>query len=116
MSRQIRFWLVWGAIPFVVLASLCLPLRMQPEWSHVLTIVLVIAAIVLAIEIFEHSRETAQDRTAEAEIDDHELAVIIVAGLTHRRFSIAAGTIRRFGAKPARYGCAPTASSNCETR
>ncbi|KGS63867.1 ompA family protein [Burkholderia pseudomallei MSHR7527] len=80
MSRQIRFWLVWGAIPFVVLASLCLPLRMQPEWSHVLTIVLVIAAIVLAIEIFEHSRETAQDRTAEAEIDDHELAVIIVAG------------------------------------
>lgn len=80
MSRRIRFWLVWGAIPFVVLASLCLPLGMQPEWSHVLTIVLIIAAVVLAIEISERFRETRQDRTVEAEIDDHELAVIIVAG------------------------------------
>ncbi|AOJ72702.1 MULTISPECIES: OmpA family protein [Burkholderia] len=80
MSHQIRFWLVWGAIPVVVFASLCLPLNMQPEWPHVLTIVLIIAAVVLAIEIFERMRATGEDRTVEADIDDHELAVIVVAG------------------------------------
>ncbi|WP_088510008.1 OmpA family protein [Burkholderia ubonensis] len=80
LTRHIRFWLVWCAIPGIVFVSMCLPTEMQPGWLQVAAAVLAAGAAVVALDLVERRRDAHAGTLESVDTSARELPVIVVVG------------------------------------